>query len=508
MELVVTNLLRLPVAEAFIIDSSEVPWTSTASGTRNANGDPATITWSLVPDGTTIRDGSGASLGGSNLISFLNGTLGGNSSQTDPTQQPWFPLLADSFDRWSQLGGVTYQYEPNDDGGVQSVGNGQLGVRGDIRIGGAPIDGPSGTLAFSFLPSSGSDIVLDTNDGSFFANAGGDHVRLRNTLAHELGHGFGLQHVISNTDNLLMAPLINTTFDGPQLDEVRGIQFHFGDRFEKSHAGLGNGSAALATDLGVIPTGSTINLGADANVSDQAIGANATDFVSISNLSDTDFFSFSTTGPAQLDALLTPRGGTFDQASEGHTPVLFNASARSDLTLTVLAADGSQVLAMANLAGLGEAESIVNLDLPSAGSYFAEVTGADDTIQLYELDLSVTAMVFLSADFNTDSAVDSNDLLLWKSALGSIAGADADGDGDTDGGDFLAWQQQFGRLPVPPALAAVPEPATAMLALLAVLLLDRNGRARAHGPTSRWNLWCADAMPSRMWDSGTPGPPA
>ncbi len=237
MGAILVGLDSLPDAVAFIIIPDSVPWTRTASGPRSGNGDPAILTWSLVPDGTPVLGDGGTSLGGSNLISFLNDTFAGSPGETDLTEQPWFAFFADSFDRWNQLGGVTYQYEPNDDGRVHSRYDGLLGVRGDIRIGGVSVDGAGGTLAFNFLPNSGSDLVLDTDDAAFFANASGDHVRLRNTLTHELGHGFGLQHVNSNTDKLLLEPTISTAFDGPQLDEVRGVQFYFGDALEKSHGG-------------------------------------------------------------------------------------------------------------------------------------------------------------------------------------------------------------------------------------------------------------------------------
>jgi hypothetical protein len=50
-----------------------------------------------------------------------------------------------------------------------------------------------------------------------------------------------------------------------------------------------------------------------------------------------------------------------------------------------------------------------------------------------------------STDFNDDSAVDGDDLTVWKGAFGaSNPGGDADADGDTDGADLLAWQRTLG----------------------------------------------------------------
>jgi hypothetical protein len=107
-----------------------------------------------------------------------------------------------------------------------------------------------------------------------------------------------------------------------------------------------------------------------------------------------------------------------------------------------------------------------------------------------------------ATDFNDSGAVDSGDLSTWQAAFGMNGNADADGDGDSDGADFLAWQRELGGgaisgtfdslvitdpnntmsaagltfqinylptsvelevIPAPP-LAAVPEPATMVMA--------------------------------------------
>ena len=46
-------------------------------------------------------------------------------------------------------------------------------------------------------------------------------------------------------------------------------------------------------------------------------------------------------------------------------------------------------------------------------------------------------------------------------------GGDANGDGVVDGSDFLLIQQKFGGPPAVPAVAAVPEPSSFLLALAA-----------------------------------------
>lgn len=74
-------------------------------------------------------------------------------------------------------------------------------------------------------------------------------------------------------------------------------------------------------------------------------------------------------------------------------------------------------------------------------------------------------------DFNADSTIDDVDFGTWAAGLGMTEGAthwhgDANGDGMVDGFDFLAWQQNMGA----PAIAAIPEPATLGLSMLAAVL--------------------------------------
>ena len=390
--MVVVGALSLvaPSARGFIIDpNAAAPWLSTASGSRTGNGAPATLTWSIVPDGTSTINADGLTTASSNLVAFMNSNFNGNAAQTDLTLQPWFRLFQNSFDRWAQLGGVNYVYEPHDDGSSHPGLSGALGVRGDVRIGGVNVDGAGGTLAFTYLPAGGGDMVVDTGDGVYFKDSINDFRGFRDTIMHEIGHSFGMQHVNSNSE-LLLESVTNTNFDGPQLDEVRAVQYYFGDVNEKSHSGAGNGAASLATTLGAIASGGTRSVGAAANVPTQAIAGTATDFVSISNAGDVDFYSFTVSAASRLAATLTPRGGVFDQAGQGQTPTTFDANARNNLALTLIDSSGTNVLGTADATLAGGMESFVNLVLPSAGTYYARVSGADPNIQLYELSLTPT----------------------------------------------------------------------------------------------------------------------
>jgi ELWxxDGT repeat protein len=105
-------------------------------------------------------------------------------------------------------------------------------------------------------------------------------------------------------------------------------------------------------------------------------------------------------------------------------------------------------------------------------------TGATDT------GAEAWSVTSVDSDFDGSGAVDGADLTLWRGAFGAtgsatLAQGDADGDRDVDGADFLAWQRQLMILaPAADASHAVPEPAAAMILLLAVCGCIAGQRAR------------------------------
>ena len=168
-------------ADINVVDGQR--WTRTATnGSGLGQGHPSTITWSVMPDGTTLTGNVGEPAGPSDLRTRLNAIYGSMSS--------WLPVFQQVFDRWEAVSGIDFVYEPNDDGAAFSNSNrGVLGVRGDIRIGGHHIDGNSGTLAYNFFPDHG-DMVLDTGD-SYFSNTTSNSIRLRNTVCARGGPRVG-----------------------------------------------------------------------------------------------------------------------------------------------------------------------------------------------------------------------------------------------------------------------------------------------------------------------------
>lgn len=390
------------------------PWQVTASGNRTGTGIPGTITWSLVPDGTVVPGGTAGAAGASDLNSFLSTTFPGGVTGEE--------LIEQAFNRWDELSGLSVVRETNDDGRAlnTSTFDGVLGVRGDIRIGGQVLDGPNGTLAFNFFPNAGADMVIDTSEGNFFGGSFGSNRAFRNTIMHEVGHAIGLSHVESTTDALLLEPTINLSFDGPQLDEVRAVQFVFGDAFEETNDGLGNETVSTATDLGIVAPGGTIAIGKDADVPTQAISPTATDFVSISGGNDVDVYAFTVATSSSVDCAVTPLGGVFSQGSTPGAIASFDANSRVDLALTIIDSDGQSLLASSDQFGLGAAETLSSV-LLEPGTYYAQITGVQDTIQLYALEINsaVENTSALKGDVDLNGVVNFLDINAFIGILGS-----------------------------------------------------------------------------------------
>lgn len=82
--------------------------------------------------------------------------------------------------------------------------------------------------------------------------------------------------------------------------------------------------------------------------------------------------------------------------------------------------------------------------------------------------------VFDPADFNRDGNVNQIDLQLWQNAYGNGGPVgDANGDGEVNGTDFLLWQSGMSSFATGVGSVMVPEPASCLLAVIALLSLIR-----------------------------------
>ena len=356
-------------------------WTQTATNAGPIpRGDAITLTWGFVADGT--QTGSGAS----DLIAAVDARYGAGPGGPDLTQRPWFPVFQQAFNRWGQLAGLTYVYEPNDDGAAFPSSKGVLGVRPDVRLSGVPQDGPFNVLAFNYFPNQG-DMVIDTDEfraGGAFTNTSNNYRLLRNMLGHEHGHGLGFDHEVPPIGAALMEPFLSTNFDGPQIDDIQAAQRNYGDVLEKNG---GNNTTATATPLAALPANGSVSMGTSVGAT-QLVGGAATDFLSIDGTSDTDVFSLTATVGTRLSIKVTPVGPTYQTGQQGGAAaVSFDASSQSDLSFQVLNSAGA-VVATVNAGGLGVAESLPAFDTPLGGNYFLKITGAQDKLQLYKLDVA------------------------------------------------------------------------------------------------------------------------
>lgn len=77
----------------------------------------------------------------------------------------------------------------------------------------------------------------------------------------------------------------------------------------------------------------------------------------------------------------------------------------------------------------------------------------------------------IPGDFTGNGTVDLPDLTQWRGDYGVNGESDADNDADSDGTDFLIWQQNFGSTSAISSVAAVPEPNTLSICILAVVAL-------------------------------------
>ena len=83
-------------------------------------------------------------------------------------------------------------------------------------------DGPSGTLAWAYLPTGNDRQLLMRFDLAEQWTRTGGGIRFRNVACHEFGHLLGLEH--SRVSTALMAPFYSPGVVSPQQDDVARIR--------------------------------------------------------------------------------------------------------------------------------------------------------------------------------------------------------------------------------------------------------------------------------------------
>ncbi|MCY3007183.1 MAG: tandem-95 repeat protein [Planctomycetota bacterium] len=349
-------------------------WINPVGGSSPNNGDPASVSWSIVPDGTQVSTINGG-LAPSNFISFMDGIYG--ASPGPVASRPWFNLVRRTYENWASVSGLNFIYEPNDDGAAYGAASrGVIGVRGDMRVGGAAVDGNSGILAYAFYPTgsgnSGTDgdMVVDTSDNFYSLSsdgATGENRGLHNVLSHEIGHGIGLGHVIPTDQTKLMEPFVSFAYYGAQHDDILATQTLYGDTYEQ------NDSTSQASNLGLLGN-----------------GVNQYDNLSIDRSEDTDVYLF-TVGSAKLKRVtLIPVGKQYDVGPQGGQPTTVNTLVNRNLSVQIERLNG-EVVAVANSSPAGLPEILQSPNL-TPGAYFLRVlAGAAGETQMYSLKFEAYA---------------------------------------------------------------------------------------------------------------------
>ncbi|CAE7756576.1 MMP24 [Symbiodinium sp. CCMP2592] len=417
-ELFLNDLWFANSPNSFILSNR---WTSTATdGGGLGQGDPTTLRYSFIPDGTNI-----VGEGSSNLHSFFDGRIGAGN---------WEPLFQQALDAWGDLSGLTYVYEPNDDGvNLSSGGNpGIIGVRGDVRIGANFIDGNSGVLAYNYFPN-GGDMVIDSGDGSFYGSSSNNYIRLRNVVTHEAGHGIGLAHVESDSNRFLMEPFIDISFSGPQIDDIRGAQRGYGDMDEN------NNNINQASPLQDLTLGGGGFVGGNFKI---------ITFRSTDDNSDFDYYSVPTGEPVTMNVQLTPQGGTYQITGQGGGGggSFFNANAVSNLAFSVRDANSNIIVDVDDTgAGLSEFASV---ELPDPGQYYIVVDGGSTNgTQLFSLTVTFATLEVeeeCPADFTGEGSLNFLDVSAFLTAFGNQdSSADFVADGNYNFLDVSAFLTAF-----------------------------------------------------------------
>lgn len=350
------------------------PLTSTATNGTLQTGEPLTITYSFVPDGTFIQGFNGEPGSPSNLFATTNANFPGGSNG-------FRQKVAEAFARWGAISNINYVEVADDGSTFQSspgllAGGGAVG-RGDVRIAMHPVgDGP---LAYNFFPQFGSDMVIDSLDIAVFADPTDNFVSLHNTLTHEHGHGIGLEHVIPTNGTKLMEPFLNTGFAGPQEDDIRAVHFLYGDAHEANNTL--QTSSFVGGPLNNPATNGVLTLGVE-NVSLERAG-------------QSDFYSFTCFAGVPIAIRVEPVGTTYSQGPQNGTPALLDAKSVRNLGLRLWRRISAQsntfeLFAQIDFNAAGEVEYHPPLAYSVAGFMVAEVFSTDgvNAPQRYSLTIS------------------------------------------------------------------------------------------------------------------------
>ena len=361
----------------FFLDA--IVWNGAAGFAPNGEAAPASLTISFPDDG--VQWGLAAihapSVGPNELSARFIGTFGSVDRGREHVRQ--------AYAAWQHWTGLSFREVP-DDNSPMDASEVTVPWRGDLRIGSANATGAP-FIAYNAFPTAGGiagvgggDMFIAANrfNVNNFNNPSNDYRYFRNTVAHEIGHGVGLIHVVPCNGTKLMEPQISTGFDMVAIDDLRGGVRAYGDRFAGNHT---MADAHDFGDLAPVP-------GVRRTVSEPRLALNGANGP---NNTHTDWFTFRMSEADVLNIFVNPVGGTYNNGQQTSgctgTTTSVNASAAGDILIELLDL-GTGVSWIANNLGPGGNEFIFT-GLIGPTTFALRVTdigpNAHQIVQLYDL---------------------------------------------------------------------------------------------------------------------------
>jgi len=141
---------------------------------------------------------------------------------SDLKSEVWDSLILDAFNAWSDVTDIDFK-RIDRQGSSNIVIN--IGAGQDHHF-----DGPSGTLAWAYLPPRPNytgQLVMKFDTDEIWSDGSKAGTLLKNVAAHEIGHILGLSH--SSKKGALMAPYYSAAVFEPQpIDDIPRIQELYG----------------------------------------------------------------------------------------------------------------------------------------------------------------------------------------------------------------------------------------------------------------------------------------